>query len=233
MGRFTKFIKRPFMWSDQNSRDDSNFAKLAGVPVHYDRFTPPYNYGTKGKPMTFYATKEFHEKLERCFTELWILCPFGPAEVITSAGAYTDKPGWHGKGRAFDLDGIFWRDKTFIANKYLDDTKFYLGVNAILLKHFNTVLNYHYDNAHRDHFHIQNDGRQVGFRVVASNVLFLQAALQEIFYENLNMDGEYNKETEAALMRTLGALNIKGKLKNKKTWLAFLNQIAIRAFKSL
>ena len=36
----------------------------------------------------------------------------GQAQVITSAGAYTNKPGQHGQGRALDIDGIFWSNKT-------------------------------------------------------------------------------------------------------------------------
>lgn len=89
------------------------FAEIAGVPVHYDRFPPPCNYGTRGAPHKFFAADEFIQKLNDCFKELWKVCPYGRAQVITSAGAYVDKPGWHGKGMAFDLDGIFWKAKTF------------------------------------------------------------------------------------------------------------------------
>ena len=70
------------------------------------------------------------------FIELWRVCPLGRAEVVTSAGAYVNKPGSHGQGRGFDLDAIFWADKNFITLHYPQDRRFYLGVEAILRKHF-------------------------------------------------------------------------------------------------
>lgn len=224
-------IKSPYFWKKEPiTRPNNYFNELAGVKVHYDRLPPPYNYGSRGKPIKFYATKEFQEKLARCFAELWDICPFGNAEVIASAGAYTNKAGWHGKGLAFDLDGIFWGSRTFIADKFLDDPKLYLGIQAILLKHFGTVLNYHYDEEHRDHFHIQDDGHEVGFRNVTSVLMFLQPTLMELFDENVYIDGDYNQETEAALMRTLERLNIERNIEDKKIWLMFLTEIAKKAF---
>lgn len=96
------------------SKPANTFQTLGGVPVHYDR-RHPGDYGTRGAPATFHATSEFEAKLDRCFEQLWELSPFGKAEAITSAGAWVNKPGFHGLGRALDLDGIFWREKTFVA----------------------------------------------------------------------------------------------------------------------
>jgi hypothetical protein len=127
-----------------SNRPANFFTELAGVPVHYDRFPEPeFSYGTRGKPMRFHCTPAFQQKLEVCFQELWQVCPLGPAEVITSAGTFVDKPGHHGRGSAFDLDGIFWANKTFITLHYPMDRPVYLAVDALLRKHFGTVLNYH------------------------------------------------------------------------------------------
>jgi hypothetical protein len=87
------------------------FEKLAGVPVHYDRSAPPFGYGTRGRPAKFHSELTFVMKLEQCLQELWEVCPLHQAQVMTSAGAWVDKPGFHGRGRAFDLDGIFWGDE--------------------------------------------------------------------------------------------------------------------------
>ena len=116
------------------SRPDHRFEKLAGVPVHYDRLAAPFGYGTRGKPHTFYCAGTFEAALERCLQELWELCPLGRPEVITSAGAWVEKPGYHGQGRAFDLDGLFWVTKSFVT-RYDGfeggDRTFYHAVEAV------------------------------------------------------------------------------------------------------
>ena len=143
------------------SRPTHSFKTLGGVPVHYAR-PPVAQYGSRGKPHTFYCEAGFQKQLDSMFDELWLKCPFGKAEVITSAGAFVEKPGQHGKGRALDIDGIFWAERDFVTLRYPKDTKFYLGVEAILKKHFGTVLDYNYNKDHHDHFHVDN-GSNVGF----------------------------------------------------------------------
>ncbi|WP_320047466.1 extensin family protein [uncultured Ilyobacter sp.] len=212
------------------AKPTNNFKKLAGVPVHYDRLSPPNDYGTRGKVTNFHVTKEFQKNLSECFKELWEICPFGPADVITSAGAYTAKPGFHGMGKAFDLDGIFWENKTFITLRYPSDPKFYLGINSVLRKHFGTVLDYHYNSSHRDHFHIQDDGKVVGFRKIRSIIVFLQAVISEVFNDIVEIDGRYGPKTDAALGRVLEKLNIDGDLSEKENWLIFLTKISEKAF---
>lgn len=212
------------------ARPSNNFKKLADVPVHYDRLAPPYSYGTRGKPTKFHTTEEFQKKLDSCFSELWDVCPFGTAEVITSAGAYTAKPGWHGKGKAFDLDGIFWSDKKFITLNYTEDPKFYLGVEAVLRKHFGTILNYHYNASHRDHFHIQDDGKAVGFRNARSIIVFLQAALSRVFGEDVEVNGKLDSKTDVAIGRMLETLDIDGDFTDKESWLDFLTKTSVKCF---
>lgn len=204
------------------------FRSLAGVKVHYDR--DPGAYGTDGKPYDFYATRELQSKLEAFFTELWQACPLGKAQLITSAGAYVDKPNsQHNSGNAMDIDCIFWENKKFITKKYPNDKLFYLGVEAILRKHFGNVLNYHYNVAHQDHFHV-DVGKPVGFRTSRANTLFLQAALSEVYYDRVAIDGNFGDETKAALARVLNKLNIQGGLNDLNKWLTFLDATAKTAF---
>jgi hypothetical protein len=182
-----------------SERPTNFFTELAGVPVHYDRFPEPqFSYGTRGKPLKFHCTETFEQKLHACFDELWRVCPLGKAEVIASAGTFVDKPGQHGLGRAFDLDCIFWADKAFITLHFPMDRRFYLAVDAVLRKHFGTVLNFHFNAAHRDHFHV-DDGAPTGF--VASHrsrVLFLQMALTFLFDRPVAIDGRIGPETNGA-----------------------------------
>ncbi len=123
------------------ARPTNSFRTITRIPVNYDRLNN--DYGTRGIPYTFYSTNELEKKLDKCFGELWDLCPYGKAEIITSAGTYVNKSGQHGRGRAFDLDGIFWSNRDFVTlwdgyNK--GDRRFYFGVYANLRKKFCTVL---------------------------------------------------------------------------------------------
>ena len=188
-------------------KPENSFDALAGVPVHYDR-APNAGYGTRGIPYTFHCTESFEDILHAAFEELWAVCPLGPAEVITSAGAYVDKGGMHGAGRAFDIDGIFWADKTFITKQYPSDRAFYLGVESVLRKHFGTVLNYEYDAAHEDHFHISDRGEPGFVASHTSRVMYLQMALTHVFDIPVSVDGLVGPETNGAartLLRDLGS----------------------------
>jgi len=170
------------------------FTELAGVPVHYDRLSPPFQYGSRGKPLSFKATPKFKQKLDSCFSEIWRV--LGNAEVITTAGAYVHKPGMHGKGRAFDLDGIFWKDKQLVTARFHEYPKLYLSVEAILRRHFGTVLNYFYNPAHRDHFHF-DDGSPVGFTASSpSRTLFVRACLRYLWNVPVAMRPGWNISLE-------------------------------------
>lgn len=222
-------------------RPDNLFTHLAGVPVHYDRFQEPeFTYGTRGKPLNFHCTEAFEQKLNACFQELWNLCPLGRAEVIASAGAFVNKSGAHGQGRAFDLDCLFWANKTFITRQYPLDRRFYLGVEAILRKHFGTVLNFEFNAAHQDHFHM-DDLSAVGFSAQSrSRVLFLQMALGFLFDMPVAIDGKIGPETDGAtrnLLVRLGLANEQeianaGALHEKlqAVWLPLLDQAAQNGF---
>ncbi len=214
------------------SRPQNYFKELSAVPVHYAR-PPIAPYATRGKPYRFYTTKPFEGKLTACFDELWTVCPLGKAEVITSAGAYVDKPGYHSKGRGFDLDAIFWKQRDFVTLDYPSDPVFYLGIEAIIRRHFGTVLNYLYNRAHRDHFHI-DDGTPVKFSSQStSRVLFIQAALTYIHDIPVIIDGVYGQQTSTAIKDILARIGSSGKIETIATWKKFLLNSAEIAFKSV
>ena len=190
-------------------RPSNFFTELAGVPVHYDRFSEPdFTYGTRGKPLKFYCEDAFERKLHICFKELWKVCPLGKAEVITSAGTFVDKPGGHGLGRGIDIDGIFWADKSFVTLNYPQDRRFYLAVEAILRKHFGTVLNFEFNSAHKDHFHVDDLTEPGFFPRQRSKVLYLQMALTYISEMPVVIDGLIGTETNGALRTLLADLNL-------------------------
>ena len=226
------------------ARPNNSTTRLGDVPVHYARYADQrYSYGTRGKPYTFYCLSEFETKLDNCFKEIWQVCPLGPAEVITSAGAYVNKSGAHGLGRGFDLDALFWADHTLVTLHYPQNRSFYLGVEAVLRKHFGTVLNYEYNSAHRDHFHI-DDLSEVRFSVGSkSRVLFLQMVISHVFGNPIGIDGQFGQETGDAardLLMSLG-LGTASKLGTTKeierclnrNWITFLDTAAESAFQFL
>lgn len=224
------------------SRPDNTFDKLAGVPVHYDRYPDPeYGYGTRGKPNTWHCTEAFEQKLVEALEELWELCPLGRAEVITTAGAYVNKPGLHGKGRGFDVDGIFWSDRTFVTKNYPNDRPFYLAVEAVFRKHFGTVLNYEYNVDHQDHLHI-DDGSETGFVPEhRSRVLSLQMALTHVFERPVTIDGLIGPETNGAAREVLTELELatEGEVAGEnqlhqtldRIWLSLLERTAAEGFR--
>lgn len=220
----------------------NSFEKLAGVPVHYGR-APNAGYGTRGIPYTFHCTEPFEAKLQAFFEELWAVCPLEEAEVVTSAGAYVDKGGMHGKGRAFDIDGIFWTEKTFITNQYPSDRRFYLAVESVLRKHFGTVLNYKFNAAHQDHFHISDRGDPGFVASHESRVKYWQMALTHLFDHPVTVDGLVGPETNRAsraLLRELGMAEDDEMATDEalyrtldRVWMDLLDEAIVRGFEGV
>lgn len=208
------------------------FKQLARVPVHYDRYPTESGagYGTRGKPFSPRATERMVEALGKCFADIFKQAPFGAGEVITSAGAYVDKPGHHGRGEAFDLDGIFWKDIHLVAIEYPAKPHLYLAVESILRQHFGTVLAYNYNLDHRDHFHMDL-GTPVGFQKMSkSRVEYLQASLLYVHGFQVDVDGVWGPSTEQVVKAALADLGLKGVLTNKQVWVDYLKATTPRAF---
>jgi len=205
------------------------FDSIAGVPVHYDRQSHS-DYGTRGRPSSFQAKREFVRKLDQAFDQLWGY--LGVAEVITTAGFYVDKPGWHRKGKAMDLDGIFWPDREFVASKFTEQPILYLAVESCLRLYNGTILDYFYNKYHRDHLHIQDDNRDVFLPSSASQTFYLQAVLNFIYGEDLGIDGVYGPITYEATQRVFDALDLDmGQISGH--WHRFLKLTAQEAVKKL
>jgi hypothetical protein len=212
----------------------NSFTTLGGlVPVHYDRFDPPHNYGTRGRQLTFFCEQDFEVLLDNAFREVWLFTGLGRAEVITSAGAFVNKPRAHGRGRAFDLDGIFWSTKTFVtqpAGFAGGDRKFYFGIEAVLRRHFGVVLDYLFNSDHRDHFHV-DDSNSLAFSTTSrSKVGSLQGMLNHVWGKNVDEDGGWGNQTEGAVNEVLVVADIPGPITNQEQWLLFLKKTAEKAF---
>lgn len=216
------------------TRPSNTASQLGGVDLFYDRRSAS-DLG-KGVRTTLAMTSNFEDKLDKCFNELWTICPLGKPDKVFAAGAWVDKPGMHGLGRAFDLDGFEWSPRKFIVledGQRNGDRKFYFGIEAILRRHFGIVLDYLYNRDHWDHFHI-DDSVSVDFSTSAkSKVLFLQGALVFVFGLSIGptgIDGQWGDNTQTAVDKALAKLGITGSIFSKNVWLEFLKGTAEEAF---
>lgn len=206
----------------------ADFTHLAGVPVHYAR-PPVAAYGSLGEPRRFRCTRETREALEALFEAIFAHGPagFGAPIAILCAGAHVEKPGQHGRGRAFDLDGIHWERRRFLALEQRSDRTLYLMIQALCLRHFGVVLGFNFNAAHECHLHIDL-GRPVRFRETRSATYFHQEMLNTLFDAALDVDGEYGVLTETALIRARKSLGL-GALGRPDTYRRFLTEVAARA----
>jgi hypothetical protein len=226
------------------TKPSNTFKTLGGhVPVHYDRLDPPFHYGSKGKQFTLAGTKSLENTLDDAFAELWDKCPLGKADIILTAGAFVCRSGQHGKGNAFDCDGIWWGDRLLLTKNYRSDAQAYLGVEAVLRKHIGTVLNFEYNASHEDHWHLDT-GTKPGFSASSkSRVLFLQMALGKLFDRRVGVDGDIGDETRGAVrdvleelgLATAAEMSTAHKTDNQlaQHWMAFLDAAAEKGLAAL
>ncbi len=203
--------------------------QINGIPLHYAR-TPQHPYGTIGRQRNFSIEDTFHEALKACFTELFETCPLGIPNAITCAGIQVNKPGQHGQGRAFDLDAIFWEDYTLITRNFHQDKILYLGIESYLRKHFGIVLNYFYNNDHKDHWHVDNSHRLPFNTNSRSKVLYLQLTLNYIYDIPILIDGFWGPQTAGAVAEVFHLLDIEGEISTAEHWMEYLDMTGRVAF---
>ncbi|WP_271077197.1 extensin family protein [Aurantiacibacter sp. MUD61] len=213
---------------------DTRIGQFDGKPLVYDRSAPSH-YGVGGVPTKPYINAEFAKQCEKCFAELFSFMDKHAGLVVESiltggvsrAGMGTSL---HHKNRAFDLDAFLFADgSNWVATTFPQRPQLYLGIEAILRRHFGTVLSYDYNAAHRDHFHFDN-GTNVGFKQSAkSHVIFIQNVLTFVYQIPAGRDGVWGPETEREVTALRKQLEI-GPFSTKSNWLEFLSTAAKAAF---
>lgn len=207
--------------------------KFAGKALLYDRSSPAH-YGVGGVPIRPHVNKAFADECEACFTEL-------VDKLKAHAGLQVDKiltggvsragqgASLHHQNRAFDLDGLLFTDgSNWVADTFPQRRQLYLGIEAVLRRHFGTVLSYDYNRAHQDHFHFDN-GTAPGFKQAAkSHVIFVQNVSTFVYMNPIGRDGVWGPNTERALKTMRERLGI-GPVSDKNNWLAFLGKVAEEA----
>lgn len=216
------------------------FNELAGIPCYYARINAAYGDLARTTSRTAAGrmrslTASFKARMDACMAEVYWLTfgHLGPLQAITSGGAYVNKGGFHGKGRAYDLGGLHWPQQKLVLIKTAEarrkgedlDWGLYLAVEAIIRRHFGTVLGILHNRAHWNHWHI-DPGTKVGFWAKGfgstTRVTFLQAALKDIWgLYQAKIDGDFGPKSKAAVKAIRAQLAL-GPLTSPGPWSQFL-----------
>jgi hypothetical protein len=212
---------------------DIRVDNFAGKPLLYDRSAPGH-YGRTGISFRPFVNPVFAQACEACFSELFarlrqradLIVTFILSGGVSRAGTGAS---FHHKNRAFDLDGLLFDDgSNWVANTFPQRPQLYLGMEAILRRHFGTVLSYDYNRAHEDHFHFDN-GTPIGFKPAAkSHVIFIQNVIALVYGSPIGRDGVWGPETESAIRSLRNRFGI-GPLSTAANWRDLLDGIADEA----
>lgn len=211
---------------------DVCYSSIDGTPLRYVRTSPPIT------PYTVCSESHFRQKLIWFVQDLKAATPsyYGPMTQMATAGACVNKTGAHGAGRAFDLDIVSWYYRSCSpyngqhASSNLAIRRRYVGVDAFCRRQFKYVLDGWYNLSHTDHIHVDNYG---GSRVLdkgyRSDVVFVQAALNNLMGANLSIDGVYGPNTDSAYRESKLRLGVTGDTSSSPAvWLDWLYKVGIR-----
>ena len=206
---------------------EATYNTVAGIPLHYSR---DRHYGERGRQLNFSSTQKLKDVLDRCFEELSEESPFGKPQAVVTAGLYVNKPGFHGRGLAVDIDSIYWKERTLVSVLYPFDQVHYLAVESVFRQYFGTILNYLYDPAHEDHWHMDLGTRADFYTDSPSRVFYLQASLTHIHDRPVLIDGVWGQQTRGAIQDVLRELALGTDIENMSTWQAYLRRTATKGF---
>lgn len=215
---------------------EREYRKIGGVPLRYVRVSPVIT------EVSVQSTRELEQKLDRFTESLTTAAParYGRVRWIATAGAYVPKPGDHGKGRAFDLDVVRWRNAACRPNRghHASDSlalrRRYVAVDALARRWFKYVLDGEYNASHRDHMHFDTGGGAIVFNSgYRSDVVFIQKAANVMIGARLTIDGEYGPLTNDALRRMKRRTEIDQRVSaSPRAYRRFLWRIAVHGLRN-
>jgi hypothetical protein len=200
-------------------------AELDGVPLFYARAGAP-------RPQRFAIESGFRDVLVATVKSVRFRAPqpFGALVSITSAGAFVNKPGAHGLGRAFDHDA--WTFENVDIRPLRQDhaaasrarRQRYWALAAIIRSRSAFVLHGEYDSAHRDHIHQDNVAPTRTFTTGSEATVKLAQAICKHIYGNTNLaiDGDFGPLSRAAVRRAMISVDIAGDVFDNAQWHVFL-----------
>ena len=197
---------------------------LDGVPVFYERLAHP-------RPIRLSIARSYLPIVERTVKEVRARVParFGPMQRISSAGTFVNKPGMHGLARAIDWDRWVFENTEIapIRHDHASPSKAtrrrYWALAAICRANSSFVLHGRYNRDHEDHIH-QDNGSHVRFAQMESTVKLCQAVLNDIFGNNLEIDGNFGGQTRTALQRAMEKVQLDSNFEDVTMWTRFLRR---------
>jgi hypothetical protein len=198
---------------------------LDGVPLFYARAGAP-------RPQRFTIESGFRDVVVATVRSVRFRAPqgFGALVGITSAGAFVNKPGAHGQGRAFDHDAWTFenvdirplRGDHAAASRPLRQR--YWGLAAIMRSRSAFVLHGEYDAAHRDHIHQDNVAATRAFTTGSAAAVKLAQAICKHIYANANLaiDGDFGPLSRAAVRAAMIRVDLPGNVFDNAQWHTFL-----------
>jgi hypothetical protein len=228
-------------------------ASAASLVSHNEINSQPTFYEVNGAATSFRYEPGFYSRLETWHVHWrnWTPAHWTAPHKIYSYGAYVDKPGMHGEGRAFDLARMLitnrdtgamftafngrydqWRNLTGDALRTARIR--YWGTMASLHYHFRHVISY-LDNAeHHNHAHIDNavsgSGDSSFNTGSATQTYFVQAACQYIWGLSTGIDGDWGPETQRNSSTALARAGSDGVITTQSRWLTFCKASAQKAW---
>jgi hypothetical protein len=202
-----------------------SMSRLDGVPLFFARGVPP-------RPQTFSVEPRFRDLLTATVKTVRFRAPasFGDLKRITSAGVLVDKPGLHGKGRAFDHDAWAFEHVNIrpIAHDHnspsLHRRQRYWALAALIRSHSAFVLHGEYNPDHRDHIHQDNGGPRPFTTSSEATVKLVQAICNHIFGHSpkLTIDGNFGSSSKAAAADAMHKVDLTGDIFDFGEWTRFL-----------
>ena len=205
----------------------TSFRTLGGAPLGYEITRESAGYK---------ADPRFIELLE-AWAEDWVrLSGLGALTKVWSYGAYVDKcASWHQAGRAFDFAELEHENGTVSCRQDVwgeDKGKMrpYWRLAASLHEHFAYTLTCRYNEAHRNHIHIDNGVSgwerttfDPGSRV---QVQLVQNAARYVFGKDVAITDRYDAQTKDAVRAVQKSAGISRPLGDADGWREFLRATA-------
>ncbi|WP_020392291.1 extensin family protein [Kribbella catacumbae] len=210
-----------------------NYLGTTGCALYYE---PSGNQTSFTFDSTFYnQLVEWKQFIDTNAADSW-----GSPWRIHSYGAYTNKPGTHGQGRAFDIGKIIYRTSSGSTNtismrydvwkNYSNAATYqrrYWGAAASYMRSFRHVLTYKDNSEHHNHIHVDNalygrPGDATFTTSSSSQTYIVQGACRYVWGHSTGVDGDWGPETQShstAVLRRIGRTS--GTITNAGNFAAF------------
>lgn len=197
-------------------------------------------YEESGRRQAFALEPGFAEQLRGWLAWWGEHSPDGRPDELWSLGTWIDGRGdcgsWHHSGRALDVTSLR-RDGEVLHPARMDRVdalpageqsaarRRYWQLVAGLSLHFADVLSHLFDDAHRNHLHVDNGRSGAGLAAFTGRsriqTLNVQAVCREVWQVPCELSGSWDGGTREAVARVLDPLGIPADLREEPSWRAF------------